>query len=113
MALAALYSGRFFIHFGCEKCKRRGRLRKARLVEQYGAYYGVARLRETLIQDCAKFGNWDDPCRAYFVGLKERWKKQPYDHEPTKGKSAPSSIQSNGYSASVKVWPGIGDIRSI
>ena len=39
-----------------KKCKRRGRLRKARLIEQYGPDYGVAGLRETLIADCPKFG---------------------------------------------------------
>ena len=42
-----------------------------------GADYGVARLRETLIKDCPKFGNWHDPCRAYYVGLNEWWAEQP------------------------------------
>jgi hypothetical protein len=66
-----------WIELACEACQRRGRLRKARLVEQYGADYGVARLRETLIKDCPKFGNWHDPCRSYYVGLNEWWDTQP------------------------------------
>ena len=67
-----------WIELACDGCERRGRLRKARLIEQYGADYGVARLRETLIKDCPKFGNWHDPCRAYYVvGLNEWWEKQP------------------------------------
>jgi hypothetical protein len=45
-----------WIELACEKCERRGRLRKARLIEQYGPDYGVAGLRETLIADCPKFG---------------------------------------------------------
>jgi hypothetical protein len=66
-----------WIERACEACERRGRLRKARLIKQYGADYGVARLRETLITDCPKFGNWHDPCRAYYVGLNESWETQP------------------------------------
>jgi hypothetical protein len=66
-----------WIELACEKCERRGRLRKARLIEQYGPDYGVAGLRETLIADCPKFGNWHDLCRAYYVGLNEWWEKQP------------------------------------
>ncbi len=57
----------------CEACELRGRLRKTRLIEQYGADYGIARLRETPTKDCPKSGNWHDPCRAYYVGLKEWW----------------------------------------
>jgi hypothetical protein len=67
------------IELACEACERRRRLRKARLIEQYGANCGVARLRETLIANCPKFGNWHDPCRAYYVGLDEWWEKQPRD----------------------------------
>jgi hypothetical protein len=44
------------IELASEACERRGRLRKARLLEEYGADYGVAQLRETLIADCPKFG---------------------------------------------------------
>jgi hypothetical protein len=69
------------IELACEACDRRGRLRKARLVEQYGDNYGVARLRETLIRDCPKFGNWHDPCRAHYVGLNEWWAEQPRNEE--------------------------------
>ncbi len=42
-----------------------GRLRKVRLIEQYGADYCIARFREALIANCPKF-NWNDPCRAYY-----------------------------------------------
>jgi hypothetical protein len=49
------------VELACEACERRGRLRKARLIEQYGPDYGVARLRETLIKDCPKFGNLARP----------------------------------------------------
>jgi hypothetical protein len=31
-----------WIELACEVCERRGRLRKARLVEKYGADYGAA-----------------------------------------------------------------------
>jgi hypothetical protein len=49
-----------WIELACDRCNRRGRLRKARLIEQYGADYGV-----------------DDPCRAHHVGLNEWWERQP------------------------------------
>jgi hypothetical protein len=39
---------------------------------------GVAQLRELLIKDCPKFGNWHDPCRAYYLGLNEWWAEQPH-----------------------------------
>jgi hypothetical protein len=60
------------------ECGRHGRLRKARLMGEHGDI-GVARLREVLIKDCPYFGNWHDPCRAYYVGLKEWWERQPRD----------------------------------
>ncbi len=74
-----------WIELACEKCARRGRLRKARLVEQYGGDYGVAHLRETLIKDCPRFGNWNDPCRAHYVGLVEWWDTQPRTEESPRG----------------------------
>jgi hypothetical protein len=51
-----------WIELACEACDRRGRLRKARLIQERGPDMGVARLRELLIKDCPKFGNWHDPC---------------------------------------------------
>ncbi len=67
------------VELACEKCGRHGRLRKARLIGEHGPEIGVARLREVLIEACPHFGNWHDPCRAYYVGLNEWWKKQPRD----------------------------------
>jgi hypothetical protein len=65
------------IEVACAKCARRGRLRKERLIKQYGADYGVARLREDFIKDCPRFGNWHDQCGGYYVGLAEWRKRQP------------------------------------
>jgi hypothetical protein len=66
-----------WIELACDRCNRRGRLRKAGLVKVHGAECGVARLRELLIRDCPRYGNWHDPCRAYYVGLNEWWAEQP------------------------------------
>jgi hypothetical protein len=59
-----------------QRCFEHQAAGKARLIEQHGAECGVARLRELLIEDCPKFRNWHDPCRAYYVGLKEWWATQ-------------------------------------
>jgi hypothetical protein len=66
------------VELACEKCGRHGRMRKSRLIERYGPDVGVADLRETLAQ-CELMGRMYDPCGAYFVGLLEWWKKQPYE----------------------------------
>jgi hypothetical protein len=58
-----------WIELACDRCNRRGRLRKAGLVKLHGADCGVARLREILIADCPRVGNWHGPCRAYYFGL--------------------------------------------
>ena len=41
-------------------------------MERYRPDYGA-----DAIKDCPKFGNWHDPCRAYYRGLTEWWEKQP------------------------------------
>jgi hypothetical protein len=66
------------VELACEACERRGRLRKARLIQEHGPDMGVAQLRELLIKDCPKFGTWHDPCRPYYVGLNEWWAEQPH-----------------------------------
>jgi hypothetical protein len=66
-----------WFEFACDRCNRRGRLGKAGLVKLHGADCAVARLRELLIKDCPRYGNWHDPCRAYYLGLNEWWEKQP------------------------------------
>ncbi len=76
-----------WIELACEKCGRHGKLRKARLMEQYGPDIQVAELREKLAQTCERLGSMQDPCGAYYVGLLDWWKKQP-DPEPTNDKSA-------------------------
>jgi hypothetical protein len=65
-----------WLEIACEACDRRGRLRKARLIEQFGPDYGVARSRGTLVADCPRFNHWHEPCRAYYVGLNEWWHSQ-------------------------------------
>ncbi len=77
-----------WIELACEKCGRHGKLRKARLMEQYGPDIQVAELLEELAKSCERLGSMQDPCGAYYVGLLDWWKKQPWDPEPTKGKSA-------------------------
>jgi hypothetical protein len=64
------------IELACEKCGRHGKLRKARVIEQYGRDIGLAHLREKLAQ-CELMGRMYDPCGAYFVGLNEWWAEQP------------------------------------
>ncbi len=76
-----------WIELACEKCGRHGKLRKARLMEQYGPDIQVAELRAELAKSCERLGSMQDPCGAYYVGLLDWWKKQPYDPEPTKDKS--------------------------
>ena len=71
------------VELACDRCNRRGRLRKAVLIKLHGSDCGVARLREILIADCLRVGNWHDPCRAYYVGLNEWWETQP--REPSSG----------------------------
>jgi hypothetical protein len=38
------------VELACEACERRGRLRKARLIQEHGPDMGIARLRDTLIR---------------------------------------------------------------
>jgi hypothetical protein len=65
------------VELACEKCGRHGKLRKVRLIQEHGADFCVARLRELLTEDCPRLGNWHDPCPAYYVGLNEWWEEQP------------------------------------
>ncbi len=76
-----------WIELACEKCGRHGKLRKARLMDQYGRDIQVAELRAELAKSCERLGSMQDPCGAYYVGLLDWGKKQPYDPEPTKDKS--------------------------
>ncbi len=75
-----------WIELACEKCGRHGKLRKARLMEQYGPDIQVAELRAELAKPCERLDSMQDPCGAYYVGLLDWWKKQP-DPEPTEDKS--------------------------
>jgi hypothetical protein len=56
------------VELACEKCGRRGRLLKAKLIEAYGADVALPDLR-TLIARCDRAGNMSDPCGAHYVAL--------------------------------------------
>ena len=56
------------VELACEKCGRRGRLLKAKLMEAYGPDVALPDLR-TLIARCARAANMSDPCGAYYVAL--------------------------------------------
>jgi hypothetical protein len=53
-----------WIELACEACAPRPTVRGAGLFREHGPDMGVARLRELLIKDRPRFGNWHDPCRA-------------------------------------------------
>jgi hypothetical protein len=56
------------VEMACDKCGRRGRLSKARLLEEYGADLALPGLR-TMIARCDRAGRMSDPCGAYSVAL--------------------------------------------
>ena len=56
------------VELACEKCGRRGRLLKAKLIEAYGGDIALPDLR-TAIARCVWVGNMSDPCGAYYVAL--------------------------------------------
>jgi hypothetical protein len=57
------------VELACDKCSRRGRLLKAKLIEAYGGDVALPDLR-TLISRCDRANNMSDPCGAYYVALK-------------------------------------------
>ena len=57
------------VELACEKCARRGRLLKTKLIEAYGADIALPDLRD-LISRCDKAGSMSNPCGAYYVALK-------------------------------------------
>ena len=57
------------VELACDKCGRRGRLSKARLIEEHGPDISLPDLR-TLIARCDRAGSMSDPCGAYYVALK-------------------------------------------
>jgi hypothetical protein len=56
------------VELACDKCGRRGRLSKARLIEAYGADVALPDLR-TVIARCDRAGSMSDPCGAIYVAL--------------------------------------------
>jgi hypothetical protein len=57
------------VELTCDKCGRRGRLLKTKLVEAYGPEIALPDLR-TIIARCDRAGSMSDPCGAYYVALK-------------------------------------------
>jgi len=60
---------REMVELACDKCGRRGRLLKAKLIEAYGPDIALADLR-SLIARCDRSGNMSNPCGAYYVAPK-------------------------------------------
>ena len=56
------------VELACEKCGRRGRLSKARLIEEHGPDIALPDLR-TILARCERAGSMSDPCGAYYVAL--------------------------------------------
>ena len=57
------------VELACEKCARRGRLLKAKLIEAYGADVALPDLL-AIIARCDRAHSTSDPCGAYYVALK-------------------------------------------
>ena len=56
------------VELACAKCKRRGRLLKAKLIEAYGADVPLPDLCR-MIARCDRVNGMSDQCRAYYVAL--------------------------------------------
>jgi len=56
------------VEFACERCERRGRLLKTKLIEVHGPDISLPDLR-TAIARCDRAKNTSDPCGAHFVVL--------------------------------------------
>lgn len=62
-----------WVRIACDRCGRRGKLRLARLVEQFGADALMVRVREELTRDCRyshlnkASGDLPKGCRAHFM----------------------------------------------
>lgn len=57
------------VELACEKCGRRARLLKAKLIEAYGSDVALPDLRAAIAR-CERTLSICDPCGAYFVALK-------------------------------------------
>jgi hypothetical protein len=62
------------VELACDKCRRRGRLSKAKLVEEYGPDVALPDLR-TLVARCDRAGSVSDPCGAFYVALVPKWRR--------------------------------------
>jgi hypothetical protein len=56
------------VELGCDKCGRRGRLLKSKLIEAHGPNVALPDLR-TLVARCNRAGSVSDPCGAFYVAL--------------------------------------------
>jgi hypothetical protein len=56
------------VELACDKCGRRGRLRKSKLIEEYGADVALPDLRR-MIARCERAASMSDACGAYYVAL--------------------------------------------
>jgi hypothetical protein len=56
------------VEVACVKCRRRGRLLKAKLIEAYGTDVPLLDLRR-IIARCDRADNISDQCGAYYVAL--------------------------------------------
>jgi hypothetical protein len=56
------------VELACVKCRRRGRLLKAKLIEAYGADILLPDLRRTIAR-CDRANSMSDQCGAYYVAL--------------------------------------------
>ena len=57
------------VELACEKCGRRGRLLKAKLIEAYGGDIALPDLRAAIAR-CDRAQSMSDPCGAHYVALK-------------------------------------------
>lgn len=55
------------VELACEKCGRRGRLSKARLIEEHGPDIALPDLR-TILARCERAGSMSDPLRRVLRG---------------------------------------------
>jgi hypothetical protein len=61
-----------YVEIACTKCERQGRLRRDKLIEQYGGDIVLPDLRERLARTgrCERVVQMHDPCGAYYPALK-------------------------------------------
>lgn len=63
-----------WIELACRKCPRRGRLRREKLLAEYGPDITMPDLR-LRIANCEKVGDFSDYCGVYYLNPSDGWRR--------------------------------------